>query len=100
MVATGDHREAAALRPWSFWSRAKLSILEDYLAGFLTACKVAPQVVYLDAFAGQGHGVDEATGEVFKGHHESHWTPQARAMAASSATCGSSSGRRSPSSLS
>jgi hypothetical protein len=55
------------LRAWPFWSRAKLGILEEYLAGFLTASSSQSAIVYLDTFAGQGRGRDQLTGEVFQG---------------------------------
>lgn len=56
------------VRPWSFWTRAKLGILADYLGQFLTASYLrVDKFVYLDAFAGQGIGLDRLSGEVFNG---------------------------------
>lgn len=52
---------------WGFWSESKLALLEDYLAGFLTACKQPGAAVYLDAFAGEGRGLSRMTGEEFNG---------------------------------
>jgi three-Cys-motif partner protein len=55
-------------RSWGYWTRAKLAILADYLPSFLQASRgKASEYVYLDAFAGQGHGVDRLTGEEFNG---------------------------------
>lgn len=55
-------------RSWGYWTRAKLAILADYLPAFLQASRgKASEFVYLDAFAGQGHGVDRLTGEEFNG---------------------------------
>jgi len=55
-------------RPWGFWTRAKLDVLRDYLAAFLTASSgKAPYAVYLDAFAGEGSGIDRLTSEEFDG---------------------------------
>ena len=55
-------------RAWGFWTRAKLAILEDYLPAFLHASKNrASEYVYLDAFAGEGAGIDRLTREQFKG---------------------------------
>lgn len=55
-------------RPWGYWTRLKLSILADYLPAFLQASSgKASEFVYLDAFAGMGHGVDRLTGEEFNG---------------------------------
>lgn len=55
-------------RSWGYWTRAKLRILEDYLPAFLTASGGrAKEIVYLDAFAGEGRGLDRVTGEEFKG---------------------------------
>lgn len=55
------------VRSWGFWTQAKLKILADYLPAFLTASKRSPERVYLDAFAGEGRGVDRLTGEEFSG---------------------------------
>jgi three-Cys-motif partner protein len=55
-------------RAWGVWTRAKLAILEDYLPAFLHASKNrASEYVYLDAFAGEGTGIDRLTRERFKG---------------------------------
>lgn len=54
-------------RRWSYWTRAKLEILEDYLNRFTTASKSVSERVYLDAFAGEGIGVDRLTSEEFAG---------------------------------
>ena len=50
-------------RSWGYWTRAKLQMLSDYLAGFATASKGQAERVYLDAFAGEGSGLDRLTGE-------------------------------------
>lgn len=42
-------------------------MLEDYLAAFATASKGQSERIYLDAFAGEGHGLDRLTGEEFLG---------------------------------
>lgn len=55
------------VRSWGFWTQAKLKILADYLFAFLTASKASPERVYLDAFAGEGRGVDRLTGNEFSG---------------------------------
>jgi three-Cys-motif partner protein len=55
-------------RSWGYWTRAKLAILNDYLPAFLQAASGrSDQYVYLDAFAGEGRGVDRLTGEEFHG---------------------------------
>jgi three-Cys-motif partner protein len=54
-------------RSWGFWTREKLRILRDYLAAFLTASSSQSERIYLDAFAGEGTGVDRLTGEEFSG---------------------------------
>jgi three-Cys-motif partner protein len=56
-----------APRPWGYWTELKLQILSDYLDAFLTACQSQREVVYLDAFAGEGEGLSRVTGEVFQG---------------------------------
>src|SRR4051794_4308272 len=56
-----------APRPWGYWTEVKLEILGDYLDAFLTACQSQREVVYLDAFAGEGQGLSRVTGEVFQG---------------------------------
>lgn len=48
-------------RSWGYWTRAKLQMLADYLAGFATASKGQAERVYLDAFAGEGSGLDRLT---------------------------------------
>src|SRR3954451_7976538 len=45
-----------APRPWGYWTEVKLEILGDYLNAFLTASQSQREVIYLDAFAGEGHG--------------------------------------------
>lgn len=54
-------------RAWGYWTRAKLQMLADYLAGFATASKGQSERIYLDAFAGEGTGLDRLTGEEFPG---------------------------------
>ena len=54
-------------RSWGYWTRAKLEMLADYLAAFATASKGQSERVYLDAFAGEGAGLDRLTGEEFPG---------------------------------
>lgn len=54
-------------RSWGYWTRAKLEMLADYLAAFSTASKSLSERVYLDAFAGEGSGLDRLTGEKFPG---------------------------------
>jgi three-Cys-motif partner protein len=55
-------------RSWGYWTRAKLAILDEYLPAFLQAASgKSDEYVYLDAFAGQGKGVDRLTGEEFQG---------------------------------
>jgi three-Cys-motif partner protein len=54
-------------RSWGYWTRAKLEILAEYLRGFATASKGQPERIYLDAFAGEGAGLDRLTGEEFPG---------------------------------
>ncbi len=54
-------------RSWGYWTRAKLEMLGDYLAGFATASKGQSERIYLDAFAGEGTGLDRLTGEEFPG---------------------------------
>lgn len=55
-------------RPWGYWTRLKLAILRDYLPAFLRASSgKATEFVYLDAFAGEGNGIDRLTGEEFNG---------------------------------
>jgi len=54
-------------RAWGFWTQAKLQMLRDYLGGFAQASKGQVERVYLDAFAGEGRGLDRVTGEEFDG---------------------------------
>lgn len=54
-------------RVWGFWTQAKLQMLAEYLGGFAQASKGQAERVYLDAFAGEGHGLDRMTGEKFDG---------------------------------
>jgi three-Cys-motif partner protein len=54
-------------RSWGYWTRAKLQMLAEYLGGFATASKGQTERVYLDAFAGEGTGLDRLTGEEFSG---------------------------------
>lgn len=58
---------SATGRSWGYWTRAKLQMLADYLAGFATAAKGQSERIYLDAFAGEGTGLDRLTGEEFPG---------------------------------
>lgn len=57
----------AGPRPWGYWTRAKLEILLEYLNAFAIAAKGQRERVYLDAFAGEGSGLDRLTGEEFPG---------------------------------
>lgn len=54
-------------RPWGYWTQVKLQILSDYLTPFLTASQSQTEIVYLDAFAGEGEGLSRVTGETFPG---------------------------------
>jgi three-Cys-motif partner protein len=55
-------------RPWGYWTQLKLAVLHDYLPAFLRASSGrATEFVYLDAFAGDGLGIDRLTGEEFNG---------------------------------
>jgi three-Cys-motif partner protein len=54
-------------RSWGYWTRAKLAILDEYLDQFVVASSGQSERVYLDAFAGEGEGLDRLTGEEFKG---------------------------------
>ncbi|MEA2188817.1 MAG: hypothetical protein QOK16_3828 [Solirubrobacteraceae bacterium] len=54
-------------RSWGYWTRAKLAMLGEYLGGFATASRSQTERVYLDAFAGEGTGLDRLTGEEFHG---------------------------------
>lgn len=60
--------DAHTPRTWGYWTQAKLHILEQYLQAFTTASKNrATERVYLDAFAGEGRGIDRVTRQEFKG---------------------------------
>ena len=54
-------------RSWGYWTQAKLRVLADYLDAFVRASSGPSERVYLDAFAGEGSGLDRLTGEEFKG---------------------------------
>ena len=54
-------------RSWGFWTRLKLRILADYLSAFVRAASNPSERIYLDAFAGEGTGLDRLTGEKFDG---------------------------------
>jgi three-Cys-motif partner protein len=55
-------------RTWGYWTRLKLGLLADYLDAFTTASKnKSTEYVYLDAFAGEGAGIDRISGEEFAG---------------------------------
>lgn len=56
-----------SIRTWGYWTRAKLEILDKYLRAFARASSGQSERVYLDAFAGEGSGVDRLTGEEFRG---------------------------------
>src|SRR5687767_11553113 len=46
-----------APRSWGYWTEGKLDILARYLDRFTTTTKYkADARIYLDAFAGEGHG--------------------------------------------
>jgi three-Cys-motif partner protein len=55
------------IRAWGPWSRFKLQVLDDYLRAFAVASTRSIHRVYLDAFAGEGEGIDRMTGERFAG---------------------------------
>lgn len=57
----------AAGRSWGYWTKAKLGVLAQYLDQFVRAASGPTERVYLDAFAGEGTGLDRLTGEEFKG---------------------------------
>lgn len=59
--------ERSGQRTWGYWTQAKLEILQKYLRAFATASKGPSERIYLDAFAGEGSGVDRLTGEEFPG---------------------------------
>ncbi|HLI32096.1 MAG TPA: three-Cys-motif partner protein TcmP [Solirubrobacteraceae bacterium] len=55
-------------RSWGYWTEVKLAILQGYLPAFLRASKgKVNKFVYLDAFAGEGHGISRVTGQSFPG---------------------------------
>jgi three-Cys-motif partner protein len=54
-------------RSWGYWTQAKLSVLDEYLEAFVRAAAGPSERVYLDAFAGEGNGLDRLTGQEFKG---------------------------------
>jgi three-Cys-motif partner protein len=54
-------------RSWGYWTQAKLSVLDEYLGAFVRASSGPSERVYLDAFAGEGSGLDRLSGEAFKG---------------------------------
>ena len=57
-----------APRSWGYWTEGKLDILTRYLDRFTTATKnKANARIYLDAFAGEGHGTSRTTGVQFEG---------------------------------
>jgi three-Cys-motif partner protein len=57
-----------APRSWGYWTEGKLDILARYLDRFTTTTKnKANARIYLDAFAGQGHGTSRTTGTQFEG---------------------------------
>jgi three-Cys-motif partner protein len=58
---------SASGRSWGYWTRAKLGMLAEYLGGFATASKGQAERVYLDAFAGEGTGLDRLTRVEFPG---------------------------------
>lgn len=59
--------ENPMIRTWGPWSYYKLQILGNYLRAFATASKSSIHRVYLDAFAGEGVGINRLTGEEFRG---------------------------------
>lgn len=54
-------------RAWGVWTRLKLSMLTEYLDRFAVASSGVSERVYLDAFAGEGAGIDRLTGDEFAG---------------------------------
>lgn len=54
-------------RAWSYWSRNKLGILQDYLPAFTRACKKYPTKAYVDLMAGNIVNTSRETGEEFDG---------------------------------
>jgi three-Cys-motif partner protein len=57
-----------APRSWGYWTEGKLDILARYLDRFTTTTKYkADARIYLDAFAGEGHGTSRTTSTQFEG---------------------------------
>jgi three-Cys-motif partner protein len=57
-----------APRSWGYWTEGKLDILARYLDRFTTTTKnLADARIYLDAFAGEGHGMSRTTRTQFEG---------------------------------
>jgi three-Cys-motif partner protein len=57
-----------APRSWGYWTEGKLDILAKYLDRFTTTTKYKAKArVYLDAFAGEGHGISRTTRTQFEG---------------------------------
>lgn len=57
-----------APRSWGYWTEGKLDILARYLDRFTTTTKnKADARIYLDAFAGEGHGISRTTKAQFEG---------------------------------
>src|SRR5829696_1865114 len=57
-----------APRSWGYWTEGKLDILAKYLDRFTTTTKYkADARIYLDAFAGEGHGTSRTTRTQFEG---------------------------------
>ena len=54
-------------RTWGYWTQLKLAMLRDYLTQFVVASQTPSERIYLDAFAGEGHGRDRLTGAEFRG---------------------------------
>lgn len=55
------------MREWHYWTRNKLTILEDYLPAFTTASTRSPSTLFLDLMAGQPENQSKDTGENFDG---------------------------------
>jgi three-Cys-motif partner protein len=57
-----------APRSWGYWTEGKLDLLARYLDRFTTTTKYkADARIYLDAFAGEGHGTSRTTSTQFEG---------------------------------
>ena len=54
-------------RAWGYWTKGKLDILRLYLDAFTTASKKSPEIVYIDAFAGEPENYDRLTGDPLDG---------------------------------